>query len=100
MDIGFDKKAIDYINDLGGIIHLDYCSQGGGCCGTKGLLFPQIFIGSPKGNQDNYQRREIQGIKVYINKNIEVNQPVNVTLDTLLFLKKLTLSGLEPKLKK
>lgn len=98
VEIKIHSKAAQYIKAKGGVIHLAYSTKGGGCCGSSGLLIPDIFLGSPKGDIGSYHDMQVDGVLVFVHKEIlKESSNLKISLDSLLVFKKLTVTGIDPK---
>jgi len=99
MNLFIEPSAMEYIKKQGGVIHLAYRTAGGGCCGGKGVLIPDVFLGKPKGESGKYEMKDISGISLYYSNEIKDLEGLTIKLDLFLGIKKLSISGLEPKQK-
>ncbi|KUO50854.1 MAG: hypothetical protein APF76_01355 [Desulfitibacter sp. BRH_c19] len=95
MKISIEPAAMEYIKKNGGAVYLAYRTAGGGCCGGKGILIPDIFLGIPKGEPSHYEIKCIFDISVYYSNDIKALKELRINLESFLGLKKLSIIGIE-----
>lgn len=99
MNLFIEPLAMEYIKKQGGVIHLAYRTAGDSCCEGKGILMPDVFLGKPMRESGNCEMKDISGISLYYGNEIKDLEGLTIKLESFLGIKKLSITGLEPKQK-
>lgn len=88
MKVNITHEAEKYIKENGRSVMIIVGTMTGCCGGTAPM--PQIELGLPK-NLPGYEENVIDDITVFIDKRIETEKQIDISLGKLLWLKKLSI---------
>lgn len=88
MRVKITIEAEQYIKENGRSVMIILGSMTGCCGGTAPM--PQIELGVPK-NLSGYEKNTIKDITVFIDKLIETDKQIDISLGKLLWFKKLSI---------
>lgn len=88
MNIQISKEAEHHIEKNGKNAYVMIANISG-CC-SRSEMIPEVFMGLPK-DTTLYIENKIRSISIFVDKNIEPEEKIRISLDKLMWLKRLTL---------
>lgn len=88
MNIQISKEAEQHIEKNGKSAYVAIANVSG-CC-SRSAMMPEVFMGLPEDTIP-YIENKVGSISVFVDKNIDPEEKIKISLDKLMWLKRLTL---------